>query len=125
MKIVTGPQQGGSGSTLAQLKTEGANTQVSLVLFGQALGRAIRDADLLQLFTPANADQLRRAPAPLYAVSYDDPTTSASGLIVLVGAIRANGGTIQNADPGFAYLQQIKPQVATYNLGGAGQRSEG
>jgi len=154
VKIVTGPQQGGSGSTLAQLKTEGSNTQVSLVLFGQALGPAMRDADLFQPFTPDNTDKLRPTdrdakgtfyswalwtPAFIYnqdlmpqpptsyadllhpstKISYDDPTTSASGLIFLVGAIKANGGTIENADPGFAYLEQLKPQVATYNTGGA------
>src|SRR5580765_2412007 len=36
IKIVQAPQSGGSGSTVAQLKAQGSNTEVSLVFFGQA-----------------------------------------------------------------------------------------
>src|SRR3954447_12532645 len=44
VKIVPAPQQGGSGSTLARLKAEGENTQISLAIFGQPLGPPLRDA---------------------------------------------------------------------------------
>jgi len=106
VKIITGPQQGGSGSTLAQLKTEGSNTQVSLVF-------------LVRTSCRGHPPAMRSCCIPSTKISYDDPTTSASGLIFLVGAIKANGGTIDNPEPGFAYLEQLKPQVATYNTGGA------
>ncbi|MBV9134761.1 MAG: hypothetical protein JO318_18790, partial [Chloroflexi bacterium] len=83
VKIITGPQQGGSGSTLAQLKTEGSNTQVSLVF-------------LVRTSCRGHPPAMRSCCIPSTKISYDDPTTSASGLIFLVGAIKANGGTIDN-----------------------------
>lgn len=148
VKIVSPPQSGGSGSTLARLKTEGKNTEISLVFFGQALGPQFREADLLQPIKPVDADRLRptdRDPKGLYysfalwtptfiynsdqiknppksfadlltaegRLSYDNPTTSASGMIFLVGAILANGGTIQNPEPGFAYLKKLRSRIVT------------
>ncbi|MCC7372819.1 MAG: extracellular solute-binding protein [Chloroflexi bacterium] len=153
IKIVQAPQSGGSGSTLARLKTEGENTQVSLVFFGQALGPQFRDADVLApiqptgaefllptdhdpnglyyswaLWTPAfiyNKDQMANPPKS-YAdlpnaegrISYDNPVTSASGMIFLVGAILANGGTIENPEPGFEYLKKLRSKITTYPSSG-------
>lgn len=51
-------------------------------------------------------------------LTYDDPSTSASGIIFLVGAILANGGTIDDPDPGFEYLKQLKPRITTYGVSG-------
>ena len=76
------------------------------------------------IWTPSfiyNTNQLPKPPRS-YAdllladgkLSYDNPATSASGLIFLVGAIKANGGTIENPDPGFEYLKRLKPRIATY-----------
>ena len=153
IKIETAPTVGGSNATLARLKAEGANTEISLVLFGQASGPALRDADLLAPIQPTDADLLRTTdrdaagsfyswatwtPAFIYnqdnmpnppksyaelltasgRLSYDDPSTSASGVIFLVGAILANGGTIENPEPGFEYLKQLKPRIATYSPSG-------
>lgn len=148
VKITSPPQSGGSGATLARLKAEGANTQISLVFFGQALGPQFRDADLLQPIKPVDADKLRatdRDPKGLYysfalwtptfiynsdqiknpprsyadlltaegRLSYDNPVSSASGMIFLVGAILANGGTVQNPEPGFAYLKKLRSRIVT------------
>jgi putative spermidine/putrescine transport system substrate-binding protein len=76
------------------------------------------------IWTPAfiyNKNQIPKPPRSyaelLHAegkLSYDNPATSASGLIFLVGAIRANGGTLENPDPGFEYLKRLKPRIATY-----------
>jgi putative spermidine/putrescine transport system substrate-binding protein len=76
------------------------------------------------IWTPAfiyNKNQLPNPPRS-YAelletegkISYDNPATSASGLIFIVGAIKANGGTIENPEPGFQYLKRLKPRIATY-----------
>jgi len=81
------------------------------------------------IWTPAfiyNKDQMPNPPRS-YAelltaqgkLSYDNPTTSASGVIFMVGAIRANGGTVQNPEPGFDYLKKLKPRIATYLSGGS------
>lgn len=153
IKIVQAPNSGGSGSTVAQLKAQGANTDVSLVFFGQALGPDLRDADLLQPSQPAGADMLRPTdkdpnglfyswalwtPAFIYnldqlpnppksyadlltadgRLSYDNPATSASGLIFMVGAILANGGTIENPEPGFEYMKQLRDRITTHPASG-------
>jgi len=149
IRIVTPAGQGGSGATLAKLKTEGKNTQTSIVFFGQAYGPQYREAGVLASFQPQGAQTLRPSdrdpkgtfyswavwtPSFIYnknqilrpprsfaellqtqgRLSYDNPATSASGLIFLVGAIRANGGTIENPEPGFEYLKRLKPRIATY-----------
>jgi putative spermidine/putrescine transport system substrate-binding protein len=152
--IVTPPNQGGSGATLTKMKTEGKNTQVSLLFYGQAYGPQFRDADVLMPIQPVGAEALRPTdrdpkgtfysfaiwtPAFIYnksqmpnppssyadllqasgKLSYDNPALSASGLIFMVGAIKANGGTVQNPDPGFEYLKKLKPRITTYLSGGS------
>jgi putative spermidine/putrescine transport system substrate-binding protein len=152
--IVTPPNQGGSGATLTKLKTEGANTQVSLIFFGQAFGPQFRDEGVLSPFQPVGAEALRPTdrdpkgtfyswaiwtPAFIYnkdqmpkppksyaemltaegKLSYDNPVSSASGLIFMVGAIKANGGTIENPEAGFDFLKKLKPRIATYLSGGS------
>lgn len=154
IRLVVAPQQGGSGSTLARLRSEGEATRVSLVFFGRALGPRSREADLLKPTWPAGAEALRPAdrdpgghfyscalwtPAFVYnrdrvtcpprsyvdllraegRLSYGDPTTSASGLIFIVGAILANGGSVQNPEPGFAYLRKLRQRRAAHPTSGA------
>lgn len=153
IKIVAGPSQGGSGTTLARLQAEGPNTRTSLVFFGQADGPSYRDAGVLKPVTPAGADGLRqtdRDPNGLYysyalwtpcfiynesqlpqppksfaellqstaKLSYPNPVAASSGLIFLVGAIMANGGSVTNPEPGFEYLKNLRPKIATYTASG-------
>jgi len=82
------------------------------------------------LWTPAFVYNRDRLPSPpgsytdlLRAegrISYDDPSTSASGLIFLAGAILANGGSIEHPEPGFAYLERLRSRSAGYPTGGSG-----
>lgn len=77
------------------------------------------------LSTPAfiyNKDQIAKPPKS-YAdllntegrISYDNPVTSASGMIFMVGAILANSGP-SKPEPGFEYLKKLRSKITAYRL---------